>query len=314
MKKNIYSSFVLISIFILVINIFTKSSRLTNIIIFSVNLFIKNIFPSLFPMFIISSLLVEIGVPEFLGSLFKKVFDILFKANSTSSFVFFMSMLTGFPSSAKFIDDLMNKKIINEQDAEKILKFTFFSNPLFIINTIGINFLGNIKIGILIFIAHILGNIITGILFRSTNTNYKNLDYNFTIKQLIDKTSNTDLFRVILSSIKNALDIMINIFGIVTFVLIVINMIFKSPNSYLEIFITGIIEMTTGLKYLALSNISLNLKIITSTFFISFGGFSVHAQIMNILKEKKVKYLPFLKARIIHGLISTILIITLSFH
>ena len=66
--------------------------------------------------------------------------------------------------------------------------------------------------------------------------------------------------------------------------------------------------MTTGLKYLSIMNINLKIKLVISGFFLSFGGLSVHSQIMNILEKKKVKYLPFLIARIMHGIISSIII------
>ena len=307
MKKNIYSLTVLISIAILTINIFTKSKQLTSIIIFSINLFIKNIFPTLFPMFIISHLLVEIGIPEFLGSKFNKLFIHLFKTTPYSSFVFFMSLITGFPSSAKYVNDLIEKNKINNNEAEKILKFTFFSNPLFIINTIGISFLHNKKIGLYILISHILGNIITGIILNKKDKIYKEIKL-FTYRDLIEKTNDSSIIKTLLTAIKNSLDILINIFGLITFSLIVSNITINNPNNYIKVLITGLIEMTTGLKYLSTLSIPFKLKVLTSTLFISFGGLSIHAQIINILKEKKVKYLPFLISRIIHSIISSIII------
>ena len=135
MKKKFYSLIVMLCLSFVILFIFINSSVVNDSIFFSYELFIKNIFPSLFPMFIISYILVEIGIPEFLGSIFYKVFNKLFLVNSNASFVFFMSMLTGFPSSAKYIDMLMDKKKIDSYDASKILTFTFFSNPLFIVNT-----------------------------------------------------------------------------------------------------------------------------------------------------------------------------------
>ena len=62
MKKRLYSFTILFSLCILLICIFTKSSALLDIVNFSVNLFINNIFPSLFPMFVIGGILVEIDM------------------------------------------------------------------------------------------------------------------------------------------------------------------------------------------------------------------------------------------------------------
>lgn len=316
MKKRLYSLTIICTILILIVNIFTKSNHLTEIITFSINLFIKNIFPSLFPMFIIASILVEIDIPKVLGNIFKKPMKFLFKTKGEASFIFFMSMITGFPSSAKYLNDLMNKKILNHKDCEKILMFTFFSNPLFIVNTVGNIFFNSTYIGFIILICHVLGNITVGLIFRNYNSNSYSINDNSnnfnSLRYLNNKINNCNIFKVLLKSIRNSLDILINVFGIVTFFLIIINLIFKDPNSTLSIPIIGITEMTTGLKYLSLSDLSLNTKLFLSVFFISFGGFSVHFQIMSILNEKKVKYLPFLIARIIHGFSSVLFMMILA--
>lgn len=314
MKKRLYSLTVILSIIILIINIFAKSNNLTQIIVFSVNLFIKNVFPSLFPMFIIASILVEFDIPKVLGNIFRKPMNVLFKTKGEGSFIFFMSLISGFPSSAKYINDLIDKKLLTNKDAEKILMFTFFSNPLFIINTVGNTFLNSTYFGFLILFCHISGNIIVGLIFRNykptkkiydNSINYSNLNY------LNNKINESNIFKIVLKSIRNSLDTLINVFGIMTFFLIIINIIFKNPENILSIFTIGLTEMTTGLKYLSISNLSIQIKLLLSTFFISFGGFSIHFQIMIILNEKKVKYLPFLISRIIHALTSVLIMILL---
>ena len=307
MKKKINSLTIIILLALITIYVFTNSKNITTAIFESYELFLKNIFPSLFPMFIISYILVEIKIPEVLGNIFKKPFYKLFKTKKEASFVFFMSMLTGFPSSAKYIESLMNKNLIDEKDANKILQFTFFSNPLFIINTVGIMFLNNIKLGYIILISHITGNIITGLIFRNYNKKEELREENIrqSIRELIIKINTTKFFNVLLNAIKDALSTMILIFGILVTFQIIITMMPKST------IIKGLIEMTIGLKYTSLIT-NTNLKLILSTFFLSFGGLCIHTQIMNILNKKRVKYLPFLLARIIHGITSSILAIAIT--
>lgn len=310
MKRKLYSITIIFIIILLIISIFTNSNILTSTISFSTNLFIKNIFPSLFPMFVISKILVEIELPKVLGNIFKKPMNFLFKTKGEGAFIFFMSMITGFPSSAKYIDDMLDKKMITIKDSEKILMFTFFSNPLFIVNTVGNIFFNNINFGFIILISHILGNIIIGLLFRNYNKNVLTNDNStkLSLKYMHNKINDINIFKLLFDSIKDSLDILINIFGIVTFILIIINLLFSNSNSIITILSSGIAEMTTGLKYLSLSNLDINLKLLISMFFISFGGLSVHFQIMSILNKRKVKYLPFLIARILHGIISVLLL------
>ena len=248
MKKKIYSLIVLLCLSFVIFFIFTNSSIINDSIFFSYELFIKNIFPSLFPMFIISYILVEIGIPEFLCSIFYKFFNKLFLVKSDASFVFFMSMLTGFPSSAKYIDMLIEKNRIDSHDASKILIFTFFSNPLFIVNTVGIMFLDNINLGFIILVSHITGNILVGLLFRNYNkTNSTDIiDARKGIKVLINKINTTSFFSVFLNSIKDAINTMILIFGIIVTFQIIISIL---P---CNMFFKGIIEMTTGLRLISI--------------------------------------------------------------
>ena len=69
--------------------------------------------------------------------------------------------------------------------------------------------------------------------------------------------------------------------------------------------ISGILELTQGIKYVSLLSIDMKIKGALITFFLSFGGISVHMQIMSIISDTKIKYKPFFIARIIHSIIST---------
>ena len=66
--------------------------------------------------------------------------------------------------------------------------------------------------------------------------------------------------------------------------------------------------MTQGLKYVSLLEIPLKLKTIIITMILSFGGLSVHMQVISILSDTKIKYLPFLTARLLHSAIAGIII------
>ena len=314
--KKINFLFYITTIFIFIIFLFSFSTKINSTILFSFNLWKENIFPSLFPFFVVSNILINIGFVDFISNIFQNIFYKLFLSNKYSTFIFFMSMLSGFPSSGKYLKDLLDKKKINIEDANKILLFTFFSNPLFIINTVGVSFYNSKKMGFIILISHYLGNIIVGILFRKYNQkkedkvkiNIKNEISNFN-----QKINSTNVITALLSSIMDSMKTLINIFATITFFLIILT-IFSNILNLSEpsnsIF-SGLIEMTSGLKYLSSTNLSLRLKIAISTFFISFGGLSIHGQILSILKDYNINYKYFLISRIIHGLISSLICFTL---
>ena len=311
MKKKFTNFTLILFITFLIVNIFTKTNVVVSSIEFSINVFFKNIFPSLFPMFILTSILTTIGLPKLIGSIFNNICVALFKTKGISSYVFFSTLLSGFPRSVKIINELLEKQEINEIDASKILNFTFFANPLFVINTVGLMFLNNKKIGFLIYICHVISNLIVGILFRNlynVKENKKDINIKKELMSFNNNLNKVNIIKEFLESISKTLLALLNVFGIITCFIILLNLINIDINPMVDSLFKGLIEQTTGLKYLSLTNISYKLKVYASIFLISFGGLSIHAQIFNILSKYKINYYPFLLARIIHALISVLLI------
>lgn len=286
------------------IQIFMNSSEITNSILFSFDVWKNNIFPSLFPFFVISNILINYGFVNVTSKVFKPLTK-LFKVSDCASFIIVMGLLSGFPSSSKYVKELVDNGSINEKEASKILTFTHFSNPLFIINTIGISFLNSYKIGIKILIIHYFSNFIIGLIFRNYKVEKSKNNLNF--------KKNISLGSVITNSINSSINTLLLILGTVSFFLIITTVINNSIplNNFFSSIISGIIEMTQGLKYVSLLDISLKAKSILSVMFISFGGISVHMQTYSIISENKIKYLPFFLARILHALISGFLMFVL---
>lgn len=300
--KKIFNTIIITILLYICVNIFMNSKEVTENVIFSFDIWKNNIFPSLFPFFVISNLLINYGFVNIVSKLFIPITKLL-KVSKECAFVIVMGILSGFPSSAKYVKELVDKNIISSSEATKVLTFTHFSNPLFIINTIGLIFLKNPKIGFLILIIHYSTNFIVGLIFRNYKTEPKEN------KCLINK-QNISFGKVLTNSINESINSLLLILGTITFFLVITSVINNSipMNSFTNSIINGIIEMTQGLKYVSLLNVSLKIKAVLSTMIISFGGISVHVQIISIIKDSKIKYFPFLIARIIHAIISGLLI------
>lgn len=311
MKKIITNICSMLLLLFVLINVLTKSNEINTAISTAFIIWKENLFPFLFPMFVISELLINYGFVNLISEITKGITNKYFKTSSYASFVFILGLLTGFPSSAKYINNLYENKLITEKEASKILMFTHFSNPLFIIGTIATTFLGNSKLAILIFICHYIPNIIIPLLFRNyhpskkenTKVSFKNI-----ITQL--QNNNSKKIGIILShAVVNSINTLLLILGTISIFLSLTTIL----NSLIDLgplnnaILNGIIEMSQGLKYISLLDISLRLKTTISIMIISFGGISVHLQIISILSNTKIKYAPFLLARIIHVIIGGIL-------
>ena len=176
--------------------------------------------------------------------------------------------------------------------------FTYFSNPLFLSITLSAIF--DTKTVIKIIIIHYISNIIIGILIRKKAPPLSS--YN-----LIIRNENLN----ITSSIKKTMNVLLMILGTIAFYML-LNLIVIYPIKESLLFTTitsGFLEITCGLHHLEYLHITIKLKELIAISIISFGGISIHTQVKAILEESLIKYKYFLKGRIIHTIISIILII-----
>ena len=267
---------------------------------FSFSLCINNLFPSLIPFMILSNILINYDFVNEISNILKKIMNKLFRVNENCSFAFIMSVLSGTPSNAKYLKDLLNNKLITIKDCQKCLNFCHFTNPIFIIGTIGYSFLNDKKLGLIILFSHYISSVLIGL--------FNKKDKFLIEKNLEFKNNNNNFISIIKESINNTINTLLLILGIITICIIItciFNNIIYIPNDFK--FLYGLIEITQGLKYLSMSNLNLNIKAIISCFIISFGGFCIHLQVFSILDNKKIRYLPYLLSRILHGFLSSII-------
>ena len=285
--KNKLTKLTIIFFFIL---IFIKKDIMYYTIYNTVILWFKNIVPNLLPMFIITSLIIESNLIINICNIFGKLFNKIFKCSNYGVFIYFLSLFTGSPSNAKYINDLVNNNLISNTLSDKLLLFTSNYNTLLIYSLLSLYLNKSISIKIIIII--IISNIIVGLIFR--NINYIDLKTNY-IKRKIN----------ISKIIKDTIDTLLMILGTLIFFNIIINLL-PIKNMLLKNILNGLLEITTGLKGLEYLDISTNIKILLSTVYLSFGGLSIHTQIKSILPD--TNYTLFLKSRLYAIIISIILL------
>ena len=308
MKKILSNILTFVVLLFLLINLLLKSSNIQNSIQLAFDIWKNNLFPSLFPMFVLSEIFISLNLADYFSKFTHPFTRKLFNSHKLTGYILFMGILTGFPGSAKIIYQFYQQQKISMKEAEKLLLFTHFSNPLFIINTIAISFLQNKNLAILIFISHYLSNIIIGILLKKYHPSEKEIT-NTSFYNTRDNTSKNNFGVVLGQAILNSMNTLFLILGTIS-IFLCFTTILRSVLSLGEVensILSGILEMSQGLNYIRFTDISLRLKTTLSVMFISFGGFSVHLQIMAILSNTSIKYLPFLLTRILHAIIASFL-------
>jgi len=309
MKK--YSNFfIVIFCFLILFLIFIKKSIVTESILLSLSLWFNTLVPSMFPMFVLSDILINYNFINYIPSKLVSFISKLLNISKPCVLIIFLSLISGFPSNARNIKSVYDRGNITKKEAEHLLLFNHFANPLFVIQTIGSFFLRNTHYGLTILFSHIISNFIIAILFRKKNT----------ITNSNNNTMNIDCqnFGNILSiSIKKSIDSLFMIAGTATLFLILSTLITNifSLSNISSFIIKSILEMTMGLSSLSSLNINDIYKVIFSTIIISFGGLSVHLQVISTLEGTNIKYINYLKGRlyqsIISGIISFIIMVLL---
>ena len=208
-------------------------------------------------------------------------------------------MFSGFPSGTKFIKNLYEQKLLSIKQANYLIIFTHFANPLFVIITVGIIF-KNIKTVYLILFTHILSNIIIGIIIRPKEKEItKNISLNSTLP-FSDALS---------KSITNSINLLLIILGNTCFFFIISKLITESFNLNIitSILINGLLDITKGINSISSFYINDTFKGILVLTFLSFGGVNIHMQVLSIIKDSKIKYKNFLLGRISQAAISSTL-------
>lgn len=293
--------FLNILIFIIIVSaLLFNSSEVVESIKLSFSLCINNLFPTLIPLLLISNIFINYNLMNDLNDIFGTFFNKIFGINKNTTFSIIMSMISGTPSNAKYLKDTYDLNLIDTSDINDCLKFCHFTNPIFILNTIGLTFLNSKKLGLIILISHFLSSFIFGI-FRKKRKVFKE-------KFSTNKKDKKNFISVLSNSIISSFNTLLIILGVITTCLMltcILNKVLLINQDYK--FIYGLLEITQGLKYLSISNLSINIKAIISSFLISFGGICIHIQVFSILDNKKIRYIPYFLSRIIQGILSSIL-------
>lgn len=266
----------------------TNSSLVINAVNQGISVFVKNVLPSLMPFFILTDILLKYKYFDNLKHIFKfKYVNFLI-----------VSMISGLPSNAKYLSYMIKNNSISISDASRVLAFSFFPNPMFIIGTVGV--LLNNKVYPII---------VLGILYLSSFIvyliNYKSLEN----KDFVSDKSKVEFFNLLKSSIQNSFSALLVILGVIVVFTIIINIVkeYLRINQLTLTIINIILELTTGVKSISILNIPLVYKYTLLAFGISMSGISVIMQAFGIMSGYKLNYKIFIKNKVLVVLISIIL-------
>lgn len=286
-KKIFLSTLIFVFLFLIILDPKTNINACLN----GISLWTTAVLPALFPFLLLTSLLNTLGTVKYLGKVFSPMTKALFKTDGLAGYVYAISVISGYPVGAKTTAELYENGYISKGQAIKITTFSSTSGPLFIIGTVGVTMFCSSKLGLLIFLCHILGSLLNGILYRNAY-NEKTV-----VNKIYTFSSNNVLEEIMYNSIKSILIVggyiaifcmiisMLDKYNVFSPLAKIVSLIFGTSKAETVGVLSGLIEVTNGLKKLSQLGLSMKKALVLSTGLISFGGFSIHLQSITFLKR-----------------------------
>gem|GEM_PF-37727 len=146
-----------------------------------VTLCLQTVLPSLFPFFVLSSLLVQSDVPRLLSRAMAGVMYPLFGVSGAGASALILGLLGGYPVGARTVAELYGRGEIAREEAEQLLAFCNNSGPGFFLGVCGTAVFGSARAGAYLYLIHVGAALVTRWGRKATAL----LGYGFTVAGLM---------------------------------------------------------------------------------------------------------------------------------
>lgn len=302
-KKNLAPLFALI----LIILFFVQPEIVREGALDGVLLWYRKILPILFPMFILSNILLQYNLIYILLNKISKVSKKVF-GSSLAIIPFIIGIISGYPSGASVINTMVKNKRLSLAEANYLLSFTNLCSFQFISAIVILSMLNNYSLLPYVIIPHYMGALILSFLLKKE---FCEIKYRIDDTQLRTESFNKVFSNSISMSLSNILTVcgVIIIFSILSKYIITILPITNTSNinTIFSSLIIGILEITNGCNIISTSLLSIETKIIIINFLISFSGLSIIFQTITVISNFHVKLHKYILVRFVHGILSAVI-------
>lgn len=121
------------------------------------------IIPGVFPFLVISGFLVHSGLCDSIGRRLQKITRVLFYLPGCAAPAVLIGMCGGYPAGGAAIAALYRSGSITARQGKRLLHFCVNAGPSFVISTVGAGLLGDVRLGLLLYAAHLLTALLIGV-------------------------------------------------------------------------------------------------------------------------------------------------------
>lgn len=280
------------------------------------------IIPSLFPFFVLSTLVVELGLASYLGRAMEGLMRPLFRVPGACAPAFVLGFVGGYPVGARTALQLYQKGMCTKTEAERLLSFCNNSGPAFVLGVVGAGVFSSSVVGLLLYLAHAVASICVGLLFRF----YKSSEASQRPAASSPMFGAVSFPTAFTQAVKDAFLATFHICAFVVFFTVVITLLFLSgflpclagllagllaplgfQAVWAEQLLTGFIELSSGVWSLSAEG-NLAGRLSMAAFMLGWAGLSVHCQVLSFLGGSGLSVRTYIGGKFLHGGISALFV------
>lgn len=279
------------------------------------------IIPSLFPFFVLSSLVVDLGLAGYIGRALERVMRPLFRVSGSCASALALGFVGGYPVGAQTAISLYRQGMCTRTEAQRLLAFCNNSGPAFILGVVGAGIFADSKVGLLLYLVHMASSCLVGVLFRFYGPKEEPGTHGkaptFQAKRF------TTAFT---QAVTGAMGSTINICAFVIFFTVILRLLslagflsalaaglgrllgpFGLTESWCQKLLTGLIELTSGVSGLTQGG-QLVGQVSMAAFMLGWAGLSIHCQTLSFLSDSGLSPGTYFVGKLLHGGISAALV------
>lgn len=281
------------------------------------------IIPSLFPFFVLSNLVVELGLASCLGRILEPVMRPLFRVSGPCASAVALGFVGGYPVGARTALSLYENGLCTKTEAERLLAFCNNSGPAFILGVVGAGVFGDSRVGLLLYLVHALASLLVGLLFRFHGGRERGQSARRAGGRTIAAVRLSAAFTgSVARSFQNTLSIcafvtffsvtiqLLTYFGVFTALAAGLSAVFAPlglTEEWAVRLLTGLLEISSGVWSLSGAG-TLAGRVSMAAFMLGWAGLSVHCQVLSFLADSGLSTRTYILGKLLHGGLSALLV------
>lgn len=293
------------------------------------------VLPALVPFFVLSEILLGLGVIRAVGVLLEPLMRPLFRIPGEAAFTLAMGLASGYPLGAKLTGRMRQSGLCTREESERLLSFANTADPLFMVGAVAFGMFGGASLGATIAAAHYAAALVVGLLLRfhaggvmgPASNKGSRASLRRALHALVEarRQDGRPIGTLFSDAVKDTMASMLFIGGTIMMFSVFIRVLEVSGigaaagdllGGLLALIgldaalgpavLNGAMEITLGTQTAAQAQAALLDRLVVAGFVIGWSGLSVHAQVAAMVHGTDIRLAPYILARLAHGVLAAL--------